>query len=478
MECIRMAARELGLCLEEPEAVLPKLTASDLSSAKAFAQKHKAKYRRKFEAALFALEAASRVEPARTGAAPQAVSASRRLREKEMKGLCALSSRSRLEKTQETLGGITGACGEVLLDAESEARAAAVRARGLENKQRVSDATQVGAKCLRLEAVAAFEGVPSSTLAARLVRDTAAETCGSAESVGSFEAFLGARDLPYVKALLARPVRAWHGLGVSTSSVEVPGTPRHEMKRVVSFLGTDGTLCIKYNGAAEGDGCLCLCSLLTTRTVAFKVPNIAWACVFNGSLYVGVDDVAEVFFAPLASVFAAPSFAAFRSFPLPGRIRWAAAMDRAHKGRVVALFRPSAFIAVNLKKRSGRIIEHTPRLYSINSLSGIRVSGALGCARMLDKKAAVIVFKDGRTEEISQNCGNLPMLLPSATHPRDFLRAAIFGLSEIVSFQGRDARLVDPIQPNFLSLVRLYRDVFLCQCAKTFRWHVLRISVP
>eukprot|EP00767_Chilomastix_cuspidata_P002338 gnl/Chilomastix_cuspidata/2465.p1 GENE.gnl/Chilomastix_cuspidata/2465~~gnl/Chilomastix_cuspidata/2465.p1 ORF type:complete len:549 (+),score=188.14 gnl/Chilomastix_cuspidata/2465:460-2106(+) len=298
--------------------------------------------------------------------------------------------------------------------------------------------------------------------------------------VETFEAFPDALELDFVIRALAAPLIAFNGLRVSAEAPCVKGVSQGRRSDVTASLSADGTLCATCWEEDGFENTLHVFNLRTGTSAVRPAEFALWACAFDGVLFLGMLGSRTVSFAPLARVLEGFAPEEYESFDVPQEVG-PAVTDRARDGWLVYITEGSTrdLVHVDLRARSCRVVECDRKLGTIGGLAGLRVPGVLCTAKASDGDEAVVaVFEDGRTESLPHPVFMHPSLLLSTADPANLLAAAATDERAHVGFRGTTAVLTRPVRPASLSLVRVYRDVFLCFCTATRSWVALRISVP
>eukprot|EP00767_Chilomastix_cuspidata_P004837 gnl/Chilomastix_cuspidata/5009.p1 GENE.gnl/Chilomastix_cuspidata/5009~~gnl/Chilomastix_cuspidata/5009.p1 ORF type:complete len:573 (+),score=146.23 gnl/Chilomastix_cuspidata/5009:59-1777(+) len=474
---VHEAARALDVSLVPPEKPRP-ATPADLAHAVVHAQRHRGAARGEAAAAEFRLgEVLSCWPPdaadAAQGAAASAVAA--------VGAAAALASFAYAARTESARAALDTAARVRAPDEEAEAAARDAAERRFAARA-YADAAMAAAlleRASRLETVATLEQVPADPPALRLVHTTLAEMCGAADTVADFAAFPGVWYLPWVRALLAGDMVERDGLRVSKNAVAVEGLPVDDVDACTASLSACGTMCVAVDRGYGSDSRLYLRNLLSDDGAEVGVPDLDWACVSRGELFVAVEGSAAVRHAPLSAVFAALPFAEFGAFKVPHMLG-SSALDRAADGRVVLRGESAReLVCVDLHARASRTVACDRALSSVGGSSGVRLPGMLCVARACGRCApAVAVFESGRTAELTPDADRFPLLLPSSSRPADLAAAAVLDCASQVALRGRVARLDKPISPFWQSCVRVYRDVFLCFDEDAQKWRAARVAVP
>eukprot|EP00767_Chilomastix_cuspidata_P004544 gnl/Chilomastix_cuspidata/4696.p1 GENE.gnl/Chilomastix_cuspidata/4696~~gnl/Chilomastix_cuspidata/4696.p1 ORF type:complete len:564 (+),score=119.02 gnl/Chilomastix_cuspidata/4696:26-1717(+) len=303
---------------------------------------------------------------------------------------------------------------------------------------------------------------------------------GIARAEKDFFAFWGARQLPFVQALLRAPLVELNGVRVSARVHDVTEIPVPARGCLCAALATDGTLCLARTLDSGVAAELELFNLFSVRRVVLSVPSLGWVCAFSDDVYVGQRDEACVRCAKIAHVFDGFPFAQFARFPLPFPVAHAAT-DRAAAG--VLVLAPTELsqqlIHFDLAAKAARVVDCGRYIDRVGSLTGISIPGALCVAtEHAPDGAQLVVFEGGRAEEISDRPFEVPHLLPSAADPADLAKAALCGSSCMFEFMGaRKLFNHHGLQGNAV-LVRVFQDVFLCYNICRRAWHAIRIAVP
>eukprot|EP00767_Chilomastix_cuspidata_P004540 gnl/Chilomastix_cuspidata/4692.p1 GENE.gnl/Chilomastix_cuspidata/4692~~gnl/Chilomastix_cuspidata/4692.p1 ORF type:complete len:400 (+),score=109.12 gnl/Chilomastix_cuspidata/4692:149-1348(+) len=319
----------------------------------------------------------------------------------------------------------------------------------------------------------------------RFIETEEPEFCGCSHSISEFAAFRGARALDFVHAKLSVAVQEFLGLSVtvrspSSDSLEAPAlriAGPGEFQRAA--LSTAGDLSLMVKGSPNE---LRLYSFVSGQQRTIQARALCWSCVFEDKLFVGINCKSYVLHAPVADVYAGRPLGEFDRLEVPGKVG-EAATDRAPDGEIVILidstYGSRVLLRLDLRTGAAARVECDMVFGSIGPLSGVRVPGAL-CAASEDRHRGntVVVFEDGHTATVASGLCDGVTLLPSASAPSDLSKAAVIDWEGTVSYQGRQQRLETPVRPYYQTLVRVYRDVFLCCNEVTGRWAALRIAVP
>eukprot|EP00767_Chilomastix_cuspidata_P006135 gnl/Chilomastix_cuspidata/6448.p1 GENE.gnl/Chilomastix_cuspidata/6448~~gnl/Chilomastix_cuspidata/6448.p1 ORF type:complete len:527 (-),score=204.03 gnl/Chilomastix_cuspidata/6448:190-1740(-) len=339
--------------------------------------------------------------------------------------------------------------------------------------------TDVQAAEVRLGLVLAAAGLAAPHTRLRAIARLCDLAAAPGARVSNYVAFSKALELPSVLEALAAPTKDVGGVSVSERPVEVTGAPSGECVEGVASLSSDGTLCV--TNREYGRSSLCVYNLLSRRRALLDAPNVYWACVFRGDLFVGITRATHVLFASLGAALEGLPLARFARFEVPGAIT-SAALDRAGDGWVV--FQDGLcfdrLVRVDLARRRAVAVTCDKKLRSIGPLSGIRAPGALCVALEWGGRwATLVVREDGSTEEVSRGLSNFPLLLPSAADASSFADAAVLDFSARFMYKGNMRDFACAVKPAARqTLVRVYRDVFLCLDSVSWKWHALRICVP
>eukprot|EP00767_Chilomastix_cuspidata_P003828 gnl/Chilomastix_cuspidata/3958.p1 GENE.gnl/Chilomastix_cuspidata/3958~~gnl/Chilomastix_cuspidata/3958.p1 ORF type:complete len:505 (-),score=105.70 gnl/Chilomastix_cuspidata/3958:359-1873(-) len=340
-------------------------------------------------------------------------------------------------------------------------------------------AAQLRSRATRLSRVVGLTAVPEDASAQRLLRATVAESCGPADRVEDFAAFPGVWNMRCVRRLLKGNAGGRAGPFASEKSFDVDGIPADALGKCIASLSTCGTLCVR--SWRRGDVAkLHLYSLASSRRTVLRTPELEWACVYDGELFLGVRELPFILYARLDLVRRGLQPAAFDRFAVPGRVA-TAATDRAADGWIVFHigYGSNKIVRVDLRARACEVIACDCRFASIGGLSGVRVPGVLCVAQdSVDDESTLAVFADGHTQEVAHGLYDFPVGLPSASCPANAARMAVTDAYTHNVLYGRAWCLVGAARARWLSLVRLYKDVFMCYDSRSRRWRALRITVP
>eukprot|EP00767_Chilomastix_cuspidata_P000249 gnl/Chilomastix_cuspidata/106.p1 GENE.gnl/Chilomastix_cuspidata/106~~gnl/Chilomastix_cuspidata/106.p1 ORF type:complete len:614 (-),score=154.59 gnl/Chilomastix_cuspidata/106:818-2659(-) len=322
--------------------------------------------------------------------------------------------------------------------------------------------------------------LPAGKRQASAAPHTGVKVGNPADATAEFSAFDGVRSLSWMRKLLASGLLQANNLFVSKDAAHVASLPPSELGYHNLHLSLCGTLCAQTSRKSNGaDSELLLYNFTTGRSAMMKVPRLLWACVCDDQLFLGIYGAATIRHAPLTAAFDGLLAERFAEFPVPDKV-YMAATDRAADGWIVFL---SAFkkelVRVDLRAKTCAAIACDRAFYAIGPLAGVRVPGALCAARELGgEEATLVVLTDGHVTAVARGLEGVPTILPSATHPNDLSAAAVIDCRARMTFGGHTDVLSFPVRPHWRSLVRLYRDVFLCFCEASRSWHALRIAVP
>eukprot|EP00767_Chilomastix_cuspidata_P002719 gnl/Chilomastix_cuspidata/2844.p1 GENE.gnl/Chilomastix_cuspidata/2844~~gnl/Chilomastix_cuspidata/2844.p1 ORF type:complete len:391 (+),score=169.60 gnl/Chilomastix_cuspidata/2844:1509-2681(+) len=296
-------------------------------------------------------------------------------------------------------------------------------------------------------------------------------------SARNFSAFEGAARLNCVCEALRTPLMCIEGIHVSVRPVFAHGVPGGQRRWNIASLSADATICTV--DCAREDSSVHLYNFRSGARVRIRVPHVWWACVYGGELFVAELNGRVVRHAPLARAFAGLPLSGFGEFEVPGPIH-SAALDRAPDGWVVFESDSNKLVRVDLHARAAHVIVFDQNFASVGSLTGILVPGALCVVREFWGDAATcVMFNDGSARTVAEGLDMYPTLIPSEAAPEDLSRAAVIDRRQNLSFRGRVVSIESAVKPALnQSLVRLYRDVFLCLDDASEKWFALRIVVP
>eukprot|EP00767_Chilomastix_cuspidata_P004378 gnl/Chilomastix_cuspidata/4514.p1 GENE.gnl/Chilomastix_cuspidata/4514~~gnl/Chilomastix_cuspidata/4514.p1 ORF type:complete len:563 (+),score=187.13 gnl/Chilomastix_cuspidata/4514:50-1738(+) len=333
------------------------------------------------------------------------------------------------------------------------------------------------ARAERLRVVACVQHAVGDLRTLRFVRVTSAEVYGPAASVDDFKAFPGADDAACETGPL---VERAGGLRVSRSAPVLEGLPRAGMYDCVASLSACGTMCVVRNAGMRRAELLLVAAGARTVRRRLAVPRLEWACVCGDRLFVCTRKAAVVRHAVLAAVFDGLPLAEFQQLQLPKR-GWCAATDRAGDGLIVVHSEPrNRLLRLDWRRRRCSEVTCDRDLSSIGGLSSIRVPGVLCVAREWGfiRSSTVAVLEDGSTRELTQRLKGRPTMLPSATCPRNLASAALTDSDSLGLFYKIKGPFPTPVKSHGQSLLRFFRDVFLCYNLETQTWYALRVRVP
>eukprot|EP00767_Chilomastix_cuspidata_P003043 gnl/Chilomastix_cuspidata/3166.p1 GENE.gnl/Chilomastix_cuspidata/3166~~gnl/Chilomastix_cuspidata/3166.p1 ORF type:complete len:581 (-),score=79.95 gnl/Chilomastix_cuspidata/3166:77-1819(-) len=312
---------------------------------------------------------------------------------------------------------------------------------------------------LMLSAVADEDFDPESAAANRLLWAALRDTCGVADNGLKFLAFKGAASLPLLEPHYRVVIGADGELCVSKAVQGDSQVLPLQISNVTATLSAHHLLCAHGRDEDESDQ-LYLYDFLTRKSVLLGVPNILWACAYDGELFVGVLGDLEVYCAPVLNVLEGFAFENFLKFKVPKRMLSAAA-DRAADGWVVFCSDDNTLVRINLRTKTCDEIQCDIKLSSINGLTGIRVPHVLCVARNTCKGHVVVVFYDGKTEKLCDAMYGCPALIPSEASPGRLSHAAFIDARGTMVYNKKKITL-KKLSPSFRSLVRLHKDVFMC----------------
>eukprot|EP00767_Chilomastix_cuspidata_P002235 gnl/Chilomastix_cuspidata/2361.p1 GENE.gnl/Chilomastix_cuspidata/2361~~gnl/Chilomastix_cuspidata/2361.p1 ORF type:complete len:622 (-),score=167.60 gnl/Chilomastix_cuspidata/2361:116-1981(-) len=480
-------ALELGVVLEA-EAPKP-LSATEFKCASKYVRRVMPYAQRRFSTVQFRLDQLLLRWPTDAVSAAAHVAAHSAIHEGAMEELRLLVHKAVCNAVREAVSAATEAP-RVSTAAERTTRAAAEQEFMSQLAYEAYKYAQFRERAWRVARVAEMDTAPDSAPLARLVRESLRESWGSADNVHDFSAFKDAKKLPFVQEQLRKPLKFFNGILVSEETITVKITGQWFAGAMcLAALSTDGTLCwvsreVKQNRVWNADPdtgvrmLLNMHNLLTQRNRVLEVEPDTWMCVCDDELFVGRAWSRTVQFAPLARAFVDLALADFQTFDVPWRFH-PTMTDRAHEGWIVCLAeRDDMLVRIDLFAKKAYAFECDRRLFTIGPLSSISVPNALCTASELARSDTVVtVFEDGRTEEVARGLGDFPTLLPSAVAPEDLTRAAVIDFCANVWYNGSTNKLTKPVEPASRSLLRLYRDVFLCWAASTSAWAAVRIVV-
>eukprot|EP00767_Chilomastix_cuspidata_P005851 gnl/Chilomastix_cuspidata/6108.p1 GENE.gnl/Chilomastix_cuspidata/6108~~gnl/Chilomastix_cuspidata/6108.p1 ORF type:complete len:620 (+),score=148.39 gnl/Chilomastix_cuspidata/6108:55-1860(+) len=335
----------------------------------------------------------------------------------------------------------------------------------------------LSASVAQLEIAQSLKAASKGPIARSLVLDLLWDTCGPADSVHAFAAFPGAWDLPWVHELSDACYGIPREFDVTERVYPLDRLPTARAPAWAASLSKCSTLCV-VEGPALQEHAL-LYNFILGRCTRLRVPGLAWACVCEGALFLGVRRATQILHAPLAAVFAGLQLSLFGSFDVPGEI-WSAATDRSDDGELVFHDKAaSALVRVDLRARQAREVIACRNFDSIGGFSGIRVPGALCVARAAGRGgAAMVVLSDGHVVAAPQALSGTPTLLPSAAVPTETRRAAFVDCDACIAQHGKWRWKWRSIRPGWQTLARVYRNVFLCIDKTTHQWYAACITVP
>eukprot|EP00767_Chilomastix_cuspidata_P006713 gnl/Chilomastix_cuspidata/7160.p1 GENE.gnl/Chilomastix_cuspidata/7160~~gnl/Chilomastix_cuspidata/7160.p1 ORF type:complete len:157 (-),score=3.53 gnl/Chilomastix_cuspidata/7160:10-426(-) len=136
---------------------------------------------------------------------------------------------------------------------------------------------------------------------------------------------------------------------------------------------------------------------------------------------------------------------------------------------------------VDLTTHTSRLVDVKQWLPSISGFVGIYVPDAawIACAgKNRPNDPVFVVTFDGTMLELAKGIGAFPIVLLSAADPSNLARAAIIDWSGKFYMEGAKKELRNTTKIWCRSLVRLFRDVFLCWDRDRAAWLITQISVP
>eukprot|EP00767_Chilomastix_cuspidata_P006510 gnl/Chilomastix_cuspidata/6901.p1 GENE.gnl/Chilomastix_cuspidata/6901~~gnl/Chilomastix_cuspidata/6901.p1 ORF type:complete len:328 (-),score=3.22 gnl/Chilomastix_cuspidata/6901:227-1120(-) len=295
-----------------------------------------------------------------------------------------------------------------------------------------------------------------------------------------FEAFKGARRLPWVQALLSDKLKRIKRLQVSKISIKINAMPSKDLEYTNASLSACGKMCIVTTTPNGKENKLYLYNFSSNRYSILSVPNLEWACVYDKIIFLGIKYETNIFFAPVKKVLTGLPFENFFKFSVPGQI-FTAAVDRAASGQIVFLSKPSnKLIVVNLHTHTCNVIHTSGDLDSAGGFTGILIPNMLCVAQpSQNKKTLVGIDMNGRRQNFTMKglFGN-SIVLPSTNNTLNLSYAAILDWLANFFWRGRTGEFKFPVKPYPPSLVRVYQDVFLCLDYNTYEWRALRIAIP
>eukprot|EP00767_Chilomastix_cuspidata_P001382 gnl/Chilomastix_cuspidata/1496.p1 GENE.gnl/Chilomastix_cuspidata/1496~~gnl/Chilomastix_cuspidata/1496.p1 ORF type:complete len:517 (-),score=147.11 gnl/Chilomastix_cuspidata/1496:1133-2683(-) len=297
------------------------------------------------------------------------------------------------------------------------------------------------------------------------------------DPIGNYSAFPGAESLACVTACLAVPLRPFNSVRISAAVTPVEDVPGGVHKYNITTLSDTGILCSRDWDSKT----LFLSDLLSGRNVELHIPDVCWACVYAGALFVGVWQRREILHAPVFSVFEGLQVADFSAFAVPAPIFYGA-LETANRGWIVyrSTVNNSVLVRVDLAARTGTVVRVEPQIDLLGTLSGIDVPGVMCVgARLKEGYYSLAIARDGSTRRFHTSRGSYPVVLPSRSAPFDLDRALVLNYASAAFYGDQRVALDDPVSlEQSLSIVRVFRDVFLCFDRRRLAWVAVRIAVP